>query len=106
MARQQYSSVAEAARPQHPTPLQVQLILNPWQTASILHLSMADEASQSDLAQLALHLADVVAPSVQVPLHLGINPVGILHGNSKKIFANFPIHMFTCVATCFFAESM
>jgi hypothetical protein len=50
---------------------------------------MADEASWSDLAQLALHLADVVAPSVQVPLHLGINPVGILHGNSKKYLLIF-----------------
>ena len=84
-ARQRHSSIAEAARPQHPTPLQVQFILNPWQTTSILHLSMADEVSQSDLPQLALHLADVVVPSVQVPLCLRINPVGILHGNSKNI---------------------
>lgn len=61
-ARQRRSSDAEAARPQQPTPLQVRFILNPWETASILHQSMADKATQSDLALLALHMADLVAP--------------------------------------------
>jgi hypothetical protein len=66
---------------------------------------MADEATHPDLAQLALHLADVVAPSVQVPLRLGINLVGILHGNSKYllIFQFICLHVLLLV---FFAESM
>jgi hypothetical protein len=57
--------------------------------ASILHQSMADEATRLDLA---LHMADV-ALAVQFLPHLGINQVGIQHGNSKNvsfflIFAN------------------
>jgi len=80
MAWQRPSSAAEAARPQHPTPLLVRFILNPWQMASILHQSMADEATQLDLVQLPLHMADV-PPPVQIILRLGINQVGIQHGN-------------------------
>ena len=65
-------------------PLQVRFVLNPWQTASILHHSMSNEATQLELALLAPHMADMVAPLVQDPLRLHFNPVGILHGNSKN----------------------
>jgi len=66
-------------------PLQVRFVLNPWQTASILHHSMSNEATQLELALLAPHMADMVAPSVQDPLRLHFNPVGILHGTTAHI---------------------
>ena len=44
---------------------------------------MSNEATQLELALLAPHMADMVAPLVQDPLRLDFNPVGILHGNPE-----------------------